>query len=276
MPHGHLNQQKRVQAGDATLEVAEIGAGEPVVFVQTALTADELLPLALATAAAGFRSVVYHRRGYAGSSPVTGPGSITRDAADCTAMLAALQIERAHVVGVSYSGAVALQVAADEPQRLRSLTVIEPPPVSVPSTPEFRAANDRLTATRRAQGPQAALEEFLTLIVGPNWRVDTEQHLPGSAAQMQRDTVTFFDTDLPALFTWDFGPADAQRIRCPVMHIGGSASGPWFAEVRSQIRQWLPHASDVVVDGADHNLVLTHTDAVATSLIEFLHRAGTS
>lgn len=266
------DQQKRVHIGDAVLEVTDIGAGEPVVFAQTALTADELLPVAHATADAGYRCIVYQRRGYAGSSPVIGPGSINRDAADCAALLTALRIERAHVVGVSYSGAVGLQVAADEPHRVRSLTVIEPPPVHVPSTPEFRAANDRLIDTRQALGPWAALDEFLTMVIGPNWLADVERALPGSAAQMERDTTTFFDTDLPALFTWDFGAADARRIGCPVLHIGGSASGPWFAEVREQILQWLPDATDVVIDGADHSLCLTHSDAVAAALVDFLHR----
>jgi len=45
---------------------------------------------------------------YAGSGPTSGPGSIVRDAADCAALLAALRAEPAHVVGVSYSGAVRL------------------------------------------------------------------------------------------------------------------------------------------------------------------------
>lgn len=272
MRKGPADQQKRVHIGDAVLDVTEIGAGEPVVFVQTALTADELLPVAHATADAGYRCIVYQRRGYAGSSPVIGPGSINRDSADCVALLTALRIERAHVVGFSYSGAVGLQLAADEPHRVRSLTMLEPPPVHVPSTPEFRAVNDRLIDVRRTRGPRAALDEFLTTVIGPNWRNDVEQALPGSAAQMERDTDTFFDTDLPALFTWDFGAADARRIDCPVLHIGGSASGPWFAEVREQILRWLPHAVDVVIDDADHSLCLTHSDAVAAALVDFLHQ----
>ena len=35
-----------VHVGDAQLYVSDFGSGEPVVLVQTALTADELLPLA--------------------------------------------------------------------------------------------------------------------------------------------------------------------------------------------------------------------------------------
>ncbi len=74
----------------AELEVAQWGAGEPVVFIQTALTADELLPVATDPALASYRKVLYHRRGYEGSSAVAGPGSVRRDAEDCAALLDAL------------------------------------------------------------------------------------------------------------------------------------------------------------------------------------------
>ena len=253
------------------LEVSDRGSGEPIVFVQTALTADELLPLAQQPELKlGYRKIVYHRRGYAGSGPVAGPGSITRDAADCLSLLKALGIGRAHIVGVSYSGAVALQVAADSAECVHSLLLVEPPPVHTPSAPEFRAANVRLVQTRRELGPAAALDEFLTTVVGPEWRQVMEHHLPGSAAQMERDTVTFFDVDLPALLEWRFQANDARRIRSPVLHIGGSESGPWFAEVRELILSWLPQAEDVVIEGADHSLVITHTSKVAEAIAAFL------
>lgn len=77
-----------VTVDGAQLEVLECGSGEPIVFVQTALTADELLPVAQAPALEhGYHKIIYHRRGYAGSSAVSGPGSIARDAADCRALL---------------------------------------------------------------------------------------------------------------------------------------------------------------------------------------------
>ena len=87
---------------------------------------------------------------------------------------------------------------------------------------------------------------------------------------MRRDAITFFDTDLPALFTWEFRAADAASIACPVLHVGGSASGPWFAAVRRQVLAWFPLAVDVVIDGADHGLALTHPVEVARAIADFL------
>lgn len=254
----------------ARLAVSERGSGEPLLLVQTALTADELVPLA--DAMSGFRRIVPHRRGYGGSSPVTGSGSIPRDAADAAALLATLDIERAHVVGFSYSGAVALQLAADHPNLVHSLVLLEPPPTHTASTAAFRAANRRLLAQRHDDGPQAALDEFLVQVMGPDWQEATERLLPGSAAQMERDVATFFDVDIPALLAWEYGPEDASRIRCPALHVGASDSGPWFVEVADLVAAWLPHAEQVVIDGADHGFPLTHADAVAEAVSDFLRR----
>jgi pimeloyl-ACP methyl ester carboxylesterase len=105
---------------------------------------------------------------------------------------------------------------------------------------------------------------------GLDWRSDVEGHLPGAVAQMERDTATFLDADLPALLAWRFGVAEARRISCPVLHFGGTDSGPWFAEVRELVLSWLPQAADVVIDGADHSLALTHTRAVADAVATFI------
>ncbi|MGH8939203.1 MAG: alpha/beta fold hydrolase, partial [Actinomycetes bacterium] len=148
----------------------------------------------------------------------------------------------------------------------------EPPPVHTPSAPEFRTANAQLIQTRRELGPSAALDQFLTRVIGPDWRHDAEENLPGSAEQMAADTGTFFDTDLPALLDWEFDADDARRITCPVLHIGGTASGPWFAEVRELILEWLPQAEDTLIPGADHSLTLTHTSELAVAVLGFLRR----
>ena len=89
---------------------------------------------------------------------------------------------------------------------------------------------------------------------------------------MERDSATFFDTDLPALLHWKFGADDARRIVCPVLYLGASDSGPWFAEVRELMASWLPQAQQVVIDGADLSFALTHAAQVADPLVGFLRR----
>ena len=91
-------------------------------------------------ALARYRLIRYHRRGYAGSSkPEPGASvSIGKQAADAVALLRHLRIERAHIVGHSYGGVIALQLALDAPQVVHSLTLLEPARVGfVPSGQEF-------------------------------------------------------------------------------------------------------------------------------------------
>jgi pimeloyl-ACP methyl ester carboxylesterase len=241
--------------------------------VQTALTADELRPLAGQIASrGGFKVVHYHRRGYAGSGPALAGASVSDDVADCRALMEALGVVPAHLVGASYSAAIALSLASSSPECVRTLTVLEPPPVHVPSAAQFRATSARLLEVFTHDGPAAALEAFMTMLAGPGWRTESERDLPGSVVAMERDATTFFASDMPALLAWNFGPDDAARIRCPVLYVGGSESGPWFAEVRTQMLQWLPRVEDTTVIGAGHLLACTHPSNVAMLVIDFLRR----
>ncbi|CAN5152720.1 hypothetical protein BH23CHL1_BH23CHL1_20450 [soil metagenome] len=91
---------KRIVANGVELEIDVQGSGDPVVLIQTALLADEFLPVASEPVLRKhYQVILYHRRGYAGRAPVQGAMSIRRDAHDCRALLAALSIGRAHVSG---------------------------------------------------------------------------------------------------------------------------------------------------------------------------------
>ena len=159
-----------VSVGDDELEVEVAGTGEPVVVIQTALTADELWPLAQRMSMrGGYRVIHLHRRGYADSAPV-------RSGAGRGGRCGGLPRTDGHprsgarlvcVVGASYSSAIALTLASTAPQYVRTLTVIEAPPVHVPSAPEFRSASEELVEASRAKGAVVALDEFMTKLVGP-------------------------------------------------------------------------------------------------------------
>lgn len=260
----------------AQVEVEVLGSGEPVVVVQTALTADELRPLAQQIAGrGGYRVIHYHRRGYARSSPAVAGATIADDTADCRAVMEQLDAVPAHVVGASFSAAIVLDLASSALEQVHTVTVMEPPPVNVPSAAQFRAANIRLIEIAAKQGPVVALEQFMTTLVGSNWRQQSERDLPGSVAAMERDAGTFFATDLPALLSWSFTGGDAHRIRCPVLSLGGSQSGPWFAESRAQLQRWLPQLEDITVTGAGHLLASTHPAEVAKLVTDFLSRHPT-
>lgn len=265
-----MHRSRCVKVGGISLEVDAVGAGEPVVIIQTALDADELRPLAGQVARLGrHRSLHYHRRGYGRSSPVDGEASIARDAADCRDLISALGIAPAHVLGASYSAAVAMTLASMAPEQTRTVTAIEAPPGR---SPEFRAANARLFDTFRRQGAAVALDEFMTMLTGPHWRVELDGAHAGSVSALERDAATFFGHDVPALQSWDFDSAQAVRITCPVLYIGGADTWPIFERMRRETLAVLPHAQSETITGAGHLVASTHPVETAHRVFEFLER----
>lgn len=76
-----------------------------------------------------------------------------------------------HLVGHSYGGVIALLAAARYADRLRSLTVIEPPAFAVargnPDADAFAAGGDRLWAELGPHDPETFLRGFLESVNAP-------------------------------------------------------------------------------------------------------------
>jgi pimeloyl-ACP methyl ester carboxylesterase len=222
---------ERIAVGDAELEFDDQGSGEPVIFIHGSGPADSLLPVAIEPAVRDdYRVIRYHRRGSAGSSPVQGPVAVTRQAADCRALLGALGIAKAHVVGHSYGGAIALQLALDAPEAVQTLPLFELAMLSVPSAPQLADALGPLMQQYTSGDRVGAGHGFLALVNGPDWRAEISRTVPGGPEQAEKDVATLFECEIPSAVEWRFGPAEAAKIRQPVLYLLGSQSPPVFAE----------------------------------------------
>src|SRR5579871_6667690 len=105
---------QRLSIDGAVLEYEFVGEGEPVVLIHGAFIAEAYAPLCREqTLTERHRMLRYHRRGYANSSSAPAPFSIVQQAADCRAVLRGCGIQRAHIVGHSSGGCIALQLALD-------------------------------------------------------------------------------------------------------------------------------------------------------------------
>ncbi len=247
-----------------------------MLVVQTALSVDELVPLMRHNLLRDrYRIITFDRRGYGSSASTRGAATIGLDARDSLAVLTALDAVPAHVIGVSYSAAVALHLATDAPAAVRSLTIVEPPPRHVPAAPDFLTANHRLLDIYEREGVAAALEAFMTMLVGPDWRPRQEAMASGSVARIERDADAFFSRDIPALVAWEYGPDDADRVAAPVLYVGGTDSGPWFRQTQAWVTGLFPEAHSVTIEGAGHDLALTHPHQLAIAVTQFLQTLAT-
>ncbi len=124
-------------AGEAVLETADVG-GRKISYAGAGQDGDVVLlvhgyggdrnswlflqePLA-----ARYRVYALDLPGHGTSTKDVGEGSVSVLADAVTGVLDALGAERAHLVGHSMGGAVALAVAAQQPERIASLTLIAP------------------------------------------------------------------------------------------------------------------------------------------------------
>jgi pimeloyl-ACP methyl ester carboxylesterase len=264
---------ERVSVNGAELEVAVQGSGETIVFIHGAGFADSYLPLAIDPAVRDhYRTVRYRRRGFGGSSPVDGAMPVAAHASDCGALLAALDVAKAHVVGHSYGGAVALQLAVDAPDVVATIAAFEPALLAVPSGPRFFEDVGPIFEMYNGGDRVGAVHAFFETVGGPDWRSHVESTVPGGVEQAENDAATLFESDLPSVGAWEFGAEEAAKINEPVLYVLGSDSVPLFGEGRDLLHSWLPRTEDAVLAGATHLLQMARPADAAAALADFLKR----
>ena len=148
---------EHAKANGVELQYEVVGSGETMLLIHGAHLADALQPLVAEPALERFQRLRYHRRGLGGSTyPVdAGPTSVAVQAKDAVGLLDHLGVDRAHLVGHSLGGAIALEVAAQYPTRVASLVLLEPAflatPLARPSRAQWRpSSNATKPATPRA------------------------------------------------------------------------------------------------------------------------------
>jgi pimeloyl-ACP methyl ester carboxylesterase len=266
----------RAQIGARELEYEVRGAGEPVVLVHGSHIADAFAPLLVEPVLTErYQLILYHRRGFAGSTQPDGSLSIVQQAADCRAFMRHLGVQSAHIVGHSYGGAIALQLALDAPEAVHSLALLEPALLIVPSAQQFMEAMAPVLQMYEAGNKAGAVDGFLQAVVGPEYRSILDRMLPGAFAQAVADADTFFRIELPAVQQWSFTQADAARITQPVLAVLGADSHTlWsgWVEVHQLVQAWLPQAEAFVLKGATHGLQIIDPKGMAEGLAGFFVR----
>lgn len=268
---GMMSGMATIVTGDGVeLAVDDHGTGSAVVLIHGS-PADALLPLMSQPALADYRLIRYHRRGH-GESPPAGPTSIAEHARDCRALLAALEVTHAHVVGYSLGGNIALQFAVDNPDMVDSLVLLEPAVFAGPTGAQFGASVRAIMGQFAAGDIEGAVEAFWSAAGGPSWRADMIRTLPGGPAQLLRDAPTFFAFDGPATRDWQFDANTAASIDRPTLYVHGSDSSALAEETRDMLQEWLPDTSATVVPGANHLLQMQRPAETADVIAVFLDR----
>ena len=265
---------RRVSVSGAVLAYREEGNGDPVLLLHSGFVADSMVPLLGQPSLQPYRKIAYHRRGYGDSDRADGPRSIRDAADDAFGLLDALGVDRVHVVGHSMGAVVATEMALNEPERLASLTLMEPLLgfFLTADAAAFVAKAAEVALPRFASGDAAgALEAWLTGAFGPGFRTILEQNLPGAWDQAITDAEASFGVELPALQQWPVGAVDLKRLSVPtlsVVHLEDDWMG--FGQIHEGLISSIPDCREATVDLASHLLQVADAGQVAEAVGSFL------
>jgi 3-oxoadipate enol-lactonase len=113
-----------VRVGEIELDYERSGSGPPLLLIMgmsgTSLHWGEPF---LAPLREHFETIVYDHRGVGASTRLEGQVSIAQLAEDAAGLLAALEIDSAHVLGISMGGMIAQELALTHPELVRTLTL---------------------------------------------------------------------------------------------------------------------------------------------------------
>ena len=261
---------------DTVLEYEIRGSGEPVVLIHGAFISDAFRPLLdESSLVEHYEVIAYRRRGYGRSHRPTEPVTMARQATDCRGLMGRLGIERAHVVGHSYGGAIALQFARETPHAVHSLCLLEPALMVGSSGSEYRASLQRGVQRYRKEGAAPVVEDMLRARWGEDPRATLERVLPGAFDRAVEEAPVSFDFELPALLDWDFDAARLRDVDQPTLVVLGERSkdlSPRFVETYEILLDRLPNAEGYVLPGAAHGLQTQNPSGMANALAHFFAR----
>lgn len=187
-----------------------------------------------------YQLVAPYRRGYS-PSPPTERVDPDRDAADIVELLA----DGAHLVGTSMGGVVAMRAAALAPEKVLSLTVIEPP--AMPNG-AGRAAADELSAAMRDHFDKADPEDLEAFAAGFLAVLNVKLDLPSPLPPPFAEAIGNLTTERP----WLTGvPVDALAATAfPKLIVTGGGT-PGFEDVADALAEHLD-AKRVLFEGSPH------------------------
>jgi pimeloyl-ACP methyl ester carboxylesterase len=250
-------------------------AGPPLVLVHGAWVDHTSWRLIAPTLSATHRVVRYDRRAHslsAGSGIWHGSRKQHED--DLAGLIEALDLGPVHLLGTSYGGSVALAVAANRPDLVRSVFAHEPPLIGI-ARPESSLADslERVTTLLalvvadlvRGKHERGAIRFFEELALGPgSWCA-----LPESTRRMIVANAATF-RDVVADPAWGSVPLPADRDLA-VMLTDGGVSPRWMPEiVGALLDSAYGHAEHRTFECAGHAPHLTHHTQFVDTVTSFV------
>lgn len=173
------------------------------------------------------------------------------------------------LMGHSFGGTVALRVALQRPDLVRSLTLIEPVLFAAargdPVFAAFQARHAQVVERLRAGDHDTALRLFQA-----DWGAgEALETLPERTRTYMLDRIALIGAQNDVLMADTAGllrPGGLEALRLPVLLIEGAKSPEIIGAIHTVLAARLPVVQRLVVPGAGHMLPITHPQLLACAV----------
>ena len=217
-----------------------------------------------------FRVIVFDNRGTGESAVPPGPYTTAQMADDAAALLAALGAARAHVLGVSFGGMIAQEVALRHPARVDALVLACTGPggaLSIRPSPEAMAVF--LVAGRG--DPEAEMRRMIPFLYTEAYMRERPEEIAGFIRRRVENPAPpeGYAAQLAAAVSHDAAER-LEGIRARTLVITGDADRLVHWENSLRIAGRIPGARLAVLPGAPHRLFAENADAFNREVLSFL------
>ncbi|HVF67748.1 MAG TPA: alpha/beta fold hydrolase [Pyrinomonadaceae bacterium] len=263
------------RVNDVELYYEERGAGEPLLLVPGFGTGLWIWYRQIPALAEHFRVIAFDPRGVARSDKPEEAVSMRGYADDGAALLEALNVGRAHVLGASFGGFVAQEFALAYPARTRGLILCCTSfggPRHCPPAPETLQA----IASTKGLNTEERVRENLLLAFSPEFvvnnsgeverviRLRAENDVPEYAYLRQLQAAMAFDAE-----------GRVAGIEAPTLVITGDADVIVPHENSLNLAAKIPGATLRVVEGGSHTFFIERPEEFNSAVIEFIRSLDT-
>jgi 3-oxoadipate enol-lactonase len=221
---------------------------------------DALLPLL----PAGLRLIRYDKRGHGLSDATLAPYKMGDHVADLAALLDALKVKSATIVGLSIGGLIAQGLSASRPDLVGAIVLMD----TAHKIGNDEMWNGRIDSVRKG-GIEAIAKGVMERWFSPTFHRNRAADLAGWRNMLVRTTVDGYTGSSAAIRDANF-EKEVRALRIPVIGIGGSLDGATPPELVKGTIDIIPGAKFVLVEGAGHIPCVEAPEFVAATINGFL------
>jgi 3-oxoadipate enol-lactonase len=249
-----------------TLYYETAGQGEPIVLIHGGQMDRRMWDRQFSNLAKKCQVIRYDVRGFGQSPAASMPYS---DDDDLLALLDYLHIAKAHLVGLSLGGRIALDFALTHPHRVQSMVLVGPGMSGFDWSKESQQLFMAVVNAIQRDGPQRGVEMWLR----DPYMVPAMEHadIAPRLRELATDNMRAWVSNDALARTID--PPAAKRlksVRVPTWVIVGSRDVPDIQRIVERISREVPGAKKVVIEGAGHIVNMEKPDDFDRVLSEWL------